>query len=105
MKHTPGPWSYLPFPDDNTPRNDSYEIGTKGPYGNIGWRDSEYMNISGICREADAKLISAAPDMLDALVQITEYWNRDTNEQAMIDACNRVIEIAKSAIQRATGEE
>lgn len=53
-------------------------------------------------RMADAKLIVAAPEMLEALQHIAEYWNRDRNDSAMHDALWHIIEIAEDAIRKAT---
>lgn len=52
----------------------------------------------------DARLIAAAPDLLQALEHIREYWNRDRNDQAMSDALWRIIDTADEAIAKATGE-
>jgi type VI protein secretion system component VasF len=54
--------------------------------------------------EANARLISAAPELLEALESIAEYWNQDRNDQAMHDACWHAIETARAAIARAKGE-
>ena len=35
----------------------------------------------------------------NALKEIAEYWNRDQNENAMTDACWKVIEIAEEALK------
>jgi cell division septum initiation protein DivIVA len=34
----------------------------------------------------------------DALVSIREYWNRDKNQRAMVDACWYAIEISSEAV-------
>ncbi|EMN1576665.1 hypothetical protein ACSDGV_18540 [Pseudomonas aeruginosa] len=52
--------------------------------------------------EANARLMVAAPEMLGALQHIEEYWNRDSNEQAMTDALWHIIETAQAAIAKAT---
>lgn len=39
--------------------------------------------------------------LLEALEDIKEYWNKDNNSSAMEDACWRVIEIAEEAIKEA----
>lgn len=49
-----------------------------------------------------ARIFAAAPKMLDALVNISEYWNRDNNDKAMSDALYHIIETAEEAIQEAT---
>ena len=54
---------------------------------------------------ANARLFSAAPDLLEALQSIEEYWNQDPNEMAMADACWHAINTARAAIARATGEQ
>ena len=53
----------------------------------------------------NARLFSAAPDLLEALQNIAEYWNQDQNEAAMADACWHAIHTARAAIARATGEQ
>ena len=54
---------------------------------------------------ADAYLRAAAPDLLEALQNIAEYWNQDQNEAAMADACWHAIHTARVAIAKATGEQ
>ena len=49
-------------------------------------------------------LISAAPDMYEALQNIAEYWNQDQNPGAMVDACWHAIETARAALAKARGE-
>ena len=46
-----------------------------------------------------------APDLLEALQNIAEYWNQDQNEAAMADACWHAIHTARAAIAKATGEQ
>ena len=54
---------------------------------------------------ANANLLAAAPDLLEALQNIAEYWNQDQNEAAMADACWHAIHTARAAIAKATGEQ
>lgn len=57
-KHTPGPWGYLRYNHWNNPNLDCFEI-TYGEHGEA-IADTVY-------EEADARLIAAAPQMLEAL--------------------------------------
>src|SRR5262245_53317886 len=68
--HTPGPWRWRNEPYDD---GDPYIIIDAGPNpfgfnhaGNGGFR------IAGIFSEADARLIASAPEMLEALKQLTD---------------------------------
>lgn len=54
---------------------------------------------------ANAKLIANAPNMLETLEHIVEYWNRDQNEKAIADALWHIIDVAEEAIAKATGRE
>lgn len=47
---------------------------------------------------------AAGQDMLNALVSIEEYWNRDQNETAMADALWYIVNTAADAIAKATGQ-
>jgi hypothetical protein len=63
-KHTPGPWTHRPSPVDPKPYRCVY-FSTK--------RDEPYSTSALL--PADAKLISAAPDLLDALNQLLPFIN------------------------------
>lgn len=70
--HTPGPWLYGQNHAQIRAGGDQWEIGlTPGAdldvSGVLGGRDDEYLLVSGTCREADARLMAAAPTMLAAL--------------------------------------
>lgn len=99
-KHTPGPWQYR---RSSTSSTDHYEIMPAGQLG--GWKDGRYLSVSGAIDEHDARLIAAAPDMLEALKSIAEFWNRDHNEKAMVGACWHAVETAEAAIAKAEGEQ
>lgn len=98
-EHTPGPWQYR---RSSTSSTDYYEIIPAGELG--GWKDGRYLSVSGAIDEHDARLIAAAPDLLEALKSIAEFWNRDQNEKAMIGACWHAVETAEAAIAKAEGE-
>ena len=102
MKHTPGPWtaecrdagySGGRWPED---RFLQWEVeGPKVPSGR-----GEYY-------QADARLIAAAPEMLDALEDVAlrceelhDYAN-DTNKPDLL----RTAEIARRAVSKAKGDE
>lgn len=40
--------------------------------------------------------------LLDALISISEYWNRDRNDGAMHDALWHIINVSESAIKQST---
>lgn len=68
MKFTPGPWEYKTAIDgDDKATAKHWCVGLSNEYGNTGCRGNEYMRLGGICSEADARLIAAAPEMLFAL--------------------------------------
>jgi hypothetical protein len=46
---------------------------------------------------------AASQGMLDALISIEEYWNRDQNETAMADALWYLVGTAADAIAKARG--
>jgi len=85
-QHTPGPWKVL-----LDPRYAVYVIGTHS--------DGDGM-YNAICftkkRDANAHLIAAAPDMLEALKEITGNTCKSAHEMN--------IEIAKRAITKAEGK-
>lgn len=86
--HTPGPWRYK---------------ADGGNYMRIfcsndqGWGD----NLCGYCGEANARLIAAAPDLLEALTALLPYT------RACEDMLNATptgqIRLARRAIAKATG--
>ena len=97
MKHTPGPWRAL-FGETITiidANRHTLAIVT---------------NISHFKRrergevEANARIITAAPEMYKALAHIAEYWNREQTEESMVDALWHIINVAYEAIEKAEGE-
>lgn len=65
LKHTPGPWRYEKFSPVDTALD--IVIESEG-VAIIGWI---YRN-----KEADAHLIAAAPEMLEALIELVEISNK-----------------------------
>jgi len=76
MKHTPGNWEYTSeYPYGRDIRTDNIWIGdVKGPHDGIeGFPSSEEC-------EANARLIAAAPDLLEALEELVAYYGTDNSE-------------------------
>ena len=77
LVHTPGPWlaSQSPSQRDRGCWGIGLHVESDTGYAN-GCDYTEdgrpYMLVSGICSEADARLIAAAPDMLEALRRIAQ---------------------------------
>ena len=94
-KHTPGPWKA-----NFVISGAAYIFGGDRNFARVfnEWQDEAN-------REANARLIAAAPELLEALESIAEFWNRDQNEKAMIGACWHAIETAEAAIAKAKGEQ
>lgn len=89
-KHTPGPWEYTGYwPDDE------WEISPilYKPQGENLYQD-------GCFNEADAKLIAAAPALLEALEAIVSLDDSVENYQKLCDA----MQSARIAISKARGE-
>lgn len=83
MSHTPGPWTYK----RNPMRDDGWFA--YGP-------EAKPLSFAQIS-EADARLISAAPEMYEALERI-EYWLSDAR------VCCFPTETLRSALKKARGE-
>ncbi len=113
-KHTPGPWKAhqgWADPDLNVMMGDEHPnwCEVTGPEG------EEYLSINGHFGIANARLIAAAPDLLDALTNMLACSEND-NEGCIVDAqmIGRAIRVtrasleeiqdaARAAIRKATG--
>ena len=97
-KHTPGPWHTYGLPAQ------ARIIGPKGEAVascRAKYRDRE----SADTRDANAMLIAAAPDMLDALRGIIESLENRYPDTGAAARIWRAIVGARAAIARATGEQ
>jgi hypothetical protein len=95
-KHTPGPWTFE-FEDDDSVL--SIKAGENGVLGGCGCCGSPW------CSLEDARLISAAPELLDAAdmaLRLLEDFVEDPRVQVEINAT--VTEL-KKAISKAIGEQ
>jgi hypothetical protein len=92
QKHTPGPWCV---------KRDKTGL----PYIGVVSDPSDYpgtvATVDGGYPEGDARLIAAAPDMLDALKRIADGQWDDTIAETTGTLAMR--EIAREAIRKATG--
>lgn len=89
MSHTPGEW--IAQPDPNALTRDDWVIGIEG--GKI--------DEVAVCSERDARLIAAAPDLLDALKLCAAVCAGEVmDKNGLVNA----LEKARAAIAKATGE-
>ena len=91
FKHTPAPWKY-------TIRN-ANEIMTTFHGVTIG---DVYLDITTANQKADSHLIAAAPELLEALIELTE------SAKEAIDGLGDLadaVDIAKAAIAKAIGQQ
>ena len=102
-EHTPGTWAYQPSQAEG-----HWIIGLHNDIPEcIGLSDDGYMCVSGICSEADARLIAAAPDLLEALqslLPMLDEWH-DEFPDHVGDKEGPAIDAARAAIAKATGEQ
>ena len=94
---TPGPWRYRKGDNLSCP----YVIrGTEGGFA--------VMGLSRSREEADARLIAAAPELLEALQEIVDFpmdfFDRDDAEKVQITVTGWHLKKAISAIAKARGE-
>lgn len=98
-KHTPGPWSFKAYPEDHDCLVPSLSVWVSAD----GWEQFAHVatgnNIDGNDPEgiANARLISAAPDLLAALQTLCSM--RDMSSDQLTAAWDA----ARAAIAKATG--
>lgn len=83
-KHTPGPWEARP--DPNACASDDWCVGI-GP---------ENIDKVAVCSKCDARLIAAAPELLEALIDLVAFYPPDST-----DPC---VTAARAAIAKAEGK-
>jgi len=105
-KHTPGPWVVTPHPE---PGVDVFAVGEL-----MGGEEFQYGLSHTVCyqnAEANARLISAAPEMLEALERIARphdcgckpCTSTCRNQIALEIAVEEMQDVARAAIAKATG--
>lgn len=109
-KHTPGPWVYFSedrFADVRPPYPAKGSTAGYGPICIV--RGDARLHGDGV-RDANARLIAAAPDMLSAL-QKFEAWSKAENNHEGTTFMERVQMLmdldacVRAAIAKATGEQ
>ena len=107
--HTPGPWLWSHRQCDNGKFNtqvyteDGETICTLHWYPRNYGIDAKGMQHTGTYREANARLIAAAPDY-DTMARNLEKWWRLPNDERTIGAIEPVIREALDAIAKAEGQ-
>lgn len=81
--HTPGPWKVRPIPNPGLVGHTGYAID---------FNEDQEQVVDFVYEEADARLIAAAPGLLEALEEIAQYPSLDAAE---------LMRIARAAIDKA----
>lgn len=102
-----GPW----FVRQNDASSGQWEIGLgewelkPGHRTVTGCRGDEYMQVGGICAEADARLMASAPELFDVVAELlrhsVSHYGNPTDET---DGVGLVHAKARAAIAKATGQ-
>jgi hypothetical protein len=95
-KHTPGPWKAKkwvgtdPYDDPDRP---FVEVG------NVHWSPKNWKPAAAIKQTANARLIAAAPELLEALENLLKVHEGEGGTQ------HNAADMARAAIAKAKGEE
>lgn len=96
-KHTPGPWSWQ--------TNQANRVSIDGPDGAEVVRAEEYAGSAWVeVSEDDARLIAAAPELLEALILLEHEMVESGNAGSVDYGWKPAIEKTRAAIAKATGE-
>ena len=95
-KHTPGPWRY--DRSNGSPTTGQHMIAGAKPGYLAEVRDCGSGDV-----QANARLIAAAPDLLDALQAIVKSLS-DQDDEGLIEHAQQMID-ARAAIAKATGDQ
>lgn len=104
-KHTPGPWEWSDKYRTADSERNTWSLLGDGGYGILSCDGDENSPQSlGKSGEANARLIAAAPELLDALRSMLVQFNFNTITGIVHDE-SAVIVKAREAIAKATGGE
>jgi hypothetical protein len=98
-KFTPGPWEVSRPISPEHPWIDAACNLTPSPNG-----DDYYMSVSGICNAADASLITAAPDLYEALETAELGIQELCNGQHPENECWNTLKTVRAALAKARGD-
>lgn len=97
VKHTPGPWTNPS--DKNIPQHIIHHEGLNG-YSTVCYM---HLHNDPQLTEANAKLIAAAPELLEALQNVFyQSYDDDTSTEDLMATIDQMRDFAKSAIKKAT---
>jgi len=95
-QHTPGPWEVVPLSGVGGPF--AIRMAYHNPQANPTW-----YGVQAVGTKADARLIAAAPDLLEALKDYDNaFTDFDPDDQTSRFAMRKVIIAARAAIAKAT---
>lgn len=102
MKHTPGPWKH--YRRSSTDPDELHRFFIAQPEGNNHIIANTIKEYESIDDEANARLISAAPELLTALINLLEdvEFAQPKIDSGLIG--NKQIRKARQAIEKATQE-
>jgi hypothetical protein len=113
--HTPGPWAWSPHYKTGDGRATWSLIGSQDGYGILSC-DGDENSPQGLNDEANARLIAAAPELLEALIALLPHvehhdicGDHDAYNHADVHTCGcgpeAAVEHARAAIAKARGEQ
>ena len=100
-KHTPGPWK-----EDAWVGTDPYD-DPDGPFvevGNVRWSPNKVDVPAAIEQTANARLIAAAPELLEALEKVIREYTKSLYNSDRALYLGRAVNAAEKAIAKAKGE-
>lgn len=101
-KHTLGPWKYDPIYDDGSMLKER-SLPARIIAGSD--QDVAVFTLEGVPSYADALLIAAAPELLEALHCLTAVIGLTEIDRGNLEALEEAYDMARAAIAKAKGEQ